>query len=98
MVSVGFRVDGQILCRYSFGSHSAVPSKLKSCTSVMLMSSSPPSSLVEAGTPVIGNDELENNLVRVEKVAFSRGLSPDALSVMLEFAMSLRMGKPVTRY
>lgn len=52
--------------------------------------------LVEAGTPVTGNDELENNLVRVEKVAFSRGLSPEAISVMLDFAMSLRMGKPAT--
>ncbi|KAM6924282.1 centromere protein I [Xenentodon cancila] len=47
---------------------------------------------VEAGTPVIGNDELERNLVLVEKVAFSRGLSPEAISIMLEFAMSLRMG------
>ncbi|KAM4732691.1 centromere protein I isoform 2-T2 [Anableps anableps] len=47
---------------------------------------------VEAGTPVIGNDELENHLVQVENVAFSKGLSPEALSVMLEFAMSLRMG------
>ncbi|XP_047440314.1 centromere protein I isoform X2 [Mugil cephalus] len=47
---------------------------------------------VEAGTPVTGNDELERNLELVEKVAFSRGLSPEAISVMLEFAMSLRMG------
>ncbi|MEQ2270972.1 hypothetical protein XENORESO_018665 [Xenotaenia resolanae] len=47
---------------------------------------------VEVGTPVIGNDELEKNLVQVEKVALNRGLSPEALSVMLEFAMSLRMG------
>ncbi|KAM9741676.1 centromere protein I isoform 1-T1 [Menidia menidia] len=47
---------------------------------------------VEAGTPVIGNDELDRNLVLVEKVAYSRGLSPEAISVMLEFAMSLRMG------
>ncbi|XP_061582332.1 centromere protein I [Cololabis saira] len=47
---------------------------------------------VEAGTPVIGNDEWDRNLVLVEKVAFSRGLSPEAISVMLEFAMSLRMG------
>uniref|UniRef100_A0A3B5ME02 Centromere protein I n=1 Tax=Xiphophorus couchianus TaxID=32473 RepID=A0A3B5ME02_9TELE len=52
---------------------------------------------VEAGTPVTGNDELENNLVRVEKVAFSRGLSPEAISVMLDFAMSLRMGNPCAR-
>ncbi|XP_070769591.1 centromere protein I [Enoplosus armatus] len=47
---------------------------------------------VEAGTPVIGNDEVENNLVLVEKVAYSKGLSPEAISIMLEFAMSLRMG------
>ncbi|MEQ2188220.1 hypothetical protein GOODEAATRI_012826 [Goodea atripinnis] len=60
------------------------------------VSSSPLSHLVEVGTPVIGNDELEKNLVQVEKVALNRGLSPEALSVMLEFAMSLRMGKPVT--
>lgn len=55
----------------------------------------PPSPSVEAGTPVIGNDEFENNLVLVERVAYSRGLPPEAISVMLEFAMSLRMGKTV---
>lgn len=48
---------------------------------------------VEEGTPVHGNDEVERNLVLVEKVAYHQGLSPDAVSVMLEFAMSLRMGK-----
>ncbi|XP_034454492.1 centromere protein I [Hippoglossus hippoglossus] len=47
---------------------------------------------VEAGTPLQGNDEFERNLVLVEKVAYARGLSPEAISVMLEFAMSLRMG------
>ncbi|XP_041800256.1 centromere protein I [Chelmon rostratus] len=47
---------------------------------------------VEAGTPVYGNDELERNLVQVEKVAYSKGLFPEAISIMLEFAMSLRMG------
>lgn len=47
---------------------------------------------VEPGTPVIGNDEVENNLKLVEKVAFNRGLSPEAISILLEFAMSLRMG------
>ncbi|XP_069550259.1 centromere protein I [Brachyistius frenatus] len=47
---------------------------------------------VEAGTPVQGNDELEKNLELVEQVAFSKGLSPEAISIMLEFAMSLRMG------
>lgn len=40
-----------------------------------------------------GNDEVERKLVLVEKVAYSKGLSPEAISVMLEFAMSLRMGK-----
>uniref|UniRef100_A0A8C4EGD3 Centromere protein I n=1 Tax=Dicentrarchus labrax TaxID=13489 RepID=A0A8C4EGD3_DICLA len=48
--------------------------------------------VVEAGTPVLGNDDLERNLVLVEKVAYSKGLSPEAISIMLEFAMSLRMG------
>uniref|UniRef100_A0A4W6E8Q8 Centromere protein I n=1 Tax=Lates calcarifer TaxID=8187 RepID=A0A4W6E8Q8_LATCA len=47
---------------------------------------------VGAGTPVYGNDEFETNLVLVERVAYSKGLSPEAISVMLEFAMSLRMG------
>lgn len=51
--------------------------------------------VVEAGTPVLGNDELEKNLVQVEKVAYSQGLPPEAVSIMLEFAMSLRMGKTV---
>uniref|UniRef100_A0A674PKI4 Centromere protein I n=1 Tax=Takifugu rubripes TaxID=31033 RepID=A0A674PKI4_TAKRU len=48
--------------------------------------------VVEAGTPVCGNDEVERNLVLVEKVAYHKGLPPEAVSVMLEFAMSLRMG------
>eukprot|EP00064_Thunnus_orientalis_P010034 superscaffoldBa00001323_g10060 len=53
---------------------------------------------VEAGTPWQGNDDFERNLVLVEKVAYSRGLSPEAISIMLEFAMSLRMGTtPVVR-
>ncbi|XP_022057474.1 centromere protein I [Acanthochromis polyacanthus] len=47
---------------------------------------------VEAGTPLYGNDDFERNLVLVEKVAYSRGLPPEAISIMLEFAMSLRMG------
>ncbi|KAI4819669.1 hypothetical protein KUCAC02_004909 [Chaenocephalus aceratus] len=47
---------------------------------------------VEAGTPVNGNDEVERNLVLVEQVAYRNGLSPEAISIMLEFAMSLRMG------
>lgn len=47
---------------------------------------------VKQGTPVQGNDEFERKLVCVEKVAYSKGLHPEALSVMLEFAMSCRMG------
>ncbi|XP_061691717.1 centromere protein I [Syngnathoides biaculeatus] len=47
---------------------------------------------VEAGTPIIGNDAFEGNLVVVEKAAYSKGLPPHAIAVMLEFAMSLRMG------
>uniref|UniRef100_A0A668A2W1 Centromere protein I n=1 Tax=Myripristis murdjan TaxID=586833 RepID=A0A668A2W1_9TELE len=47
---------------------------------------------VEAGTPVTGNDDVERNLVAVERVAYSKGLPPEAISIMLEFAMSLRMG------
>uniref|UniRef100_A0A3B3DLR7 Centromere protein I n=1 Tax=Oryzias melastigma TaxID=30732 RepID=A0A3B3DLR7_ORYME len=47
---------------------------------------------VEEGTPVFGNDQLDRNLEVVEKVAFSKGLSPEAISVLLEFAMSLCMG------
>uniref|UniRef100_A0A1A7WHY5 Centromere protein I n=1 Tax=Iconisemion striatum TaxID=60296 RepID=A0A1A7WHY5_9TELE len=47
---------------------------------------------VQTGTPVTGNDEFERNLVVVERVGYSNGLSPEAISVMLEFAMSLRMG------
>lgn len=46
----------------------------------------------------MGNDDFERNLVVVEKTAYSKGLSPEAIAIMLEFAMSLRMGKtqPVT--
>lgn len=55
----------------------------------------PLSNVVEAGTPVYGNDDAERSLVLVEKAAYSKGLSPEAISVMLEFAMSLRMGKTV---
>uniref|UniRef100_A0A8C7DH10 Centromere protein I n=1 Tax=Oncorhynchus kisutch TaxID=8019 RepID=A0A8C7DH10_ONCKI len=47
---------------------------------------------VEAGTPRIGNDVLERNLVQVERVGLSRGLPPEAISVMLDYAMSLRTG------
>lgn len=54
------------------------------------------SPVVKVGTPVHGNDEVERNLVLVEKVAYHKGLSPEAVSVMLEFAMSLRMGKTRT--
>uniref|UniRef100_H3C6W0 Centromere protein I n=1 Tax=Tetraodon nigroviridis TaxID=99883 RepID=H3C6W0_TETNG len=47
---------------------------------------------VKEGTPFHGNDEAERNLALVEKVAYHKGLTPEAVSVMLEFAMSLRMG------
>lgn len=49
--------------------------------------------VVKEGTPVRGNDEVERNLVLVENVAYFKGLSPEAVSVMLEFVMRLRMGK-----
>lgn len=52
--------------------------------------------IVKAGTPILGNDELGKNLALVEKVAFNTGLPPEAIAVMLEFAMSLRMGKTVS--
>lgn len=51
---------------------------------------------MKEGTPVNGNDEVERNLVVVEKMAHYKGLPPEALAVMLEFAMSLRMGKAKT--
>lgn len=47
---------------------------------------------VKTGTPVTGNDEFERNLVSVEKMGYSKGLHPEAVSTMLEFAMSCRMG------
>lgn len=47
---------------------------------------------VKAGTPIQGNDDFERNLVYVEKVAYSKGLHPEAVSTMLEFGMSCRMG------
>ncbi|XP_033830475.1 centromere protein I isoform X1 [Periophthalmus magnuspinnatus] len=53
---------------------------------------------VKAGTPLLGNDEFERNLMYVEKMAYSKGLHPEAVSTMLEFAMSCRMGaSPCTR-
>uniref|UniRef100_A0A674BFN7 Centromere protein I n=1 Tax=Salmo trutta TaxID=8032 RepID=A0A674BFN7_SALTR len=52
---------------------------------------------VEAGTPCLGNDVLERNLVLVERVGLSRGLPPEAVSVMLDYAMSLRMGATCVR-
>lgn len=47
---------------------------------------------VKVGTPVQGNDEFERNLVCVEMMAYSKGLHPEAVSTMLDFAMSCRMG------
>uniref|UniRef100_A0A8C7VFR6 Centromere protein I n=1 Tax=Oncorhynchus mykiss TaxID=8022 RepID=A0A8C7VFR6_ONCMY len=52
---------------------------------------------VEAGTACAGNDVLERNLVLVERVGLSRGLPPEAISVMLDYAMSLRMGVTCVR-
>ncbi|KAL2077360.1 hypothetical protein ACEWY4_026864 [Coilia grayii] len=51
---------------------------------------------VKAGTPVLGNDELEGHLVRLERTALAQGLPPHAVSIMLEFAMSLRMTNAIT--
>lgn len=44
---------------------------------------------------MVGNDDFERNLVFLEEMAYSKGLHPEAVSVMLEFAMSCRMGKKV---
>ncbi|XP_066505410.1 centromere protein I [Hoplias malabaricus] len=48
-------------------------------------------SQVEEGT-VRGNDKLETNLVIVETVALSQGLSPEAISILLDLALSQRAG------
>lgn len=47
---------------------------------------------VPEGTVVRGNDELEKNLVVVETIALSQGLSPEAISSLLDLALSLRAG------
>lgn len=47
---------------------------------------------VQEGTVVRGNDELERNLVVVETVALCHGLPPDAISLLLDLALSLRAG------
>ncbi|XP_058253948.1 centromere protein I isoform X1 [Hemibagrus wyckioides] len=47
---------------------------------------------VQEGTVVRGNDELERNLVVVETVALRHGLPPDAISLLLDLALSLRAG------
>lgn len=44
---------------------------------------------------VRGNDELERNLVVVETVALSHGLPPDAVSLLLDLALSFRAGKSI---
>ncbi|XP_076851250.1 centromere protein I [Brachyhypopomus gauderio] len=49
-------------------------------------------SQVKEGTVVKGNDELERNLVVVETVALSQGLPPEAVSLLLNLALSLRAG------
>uniref|UniRef100_A0A6Q2ZJT6 Centromere protein I n=1 Tax=Esox lucius TaxID=8010 RepID=A0A6Q2ZJT6_ESOLU len=52
---------------------------------------------VKAGTPWMGNDVLERNLVLVERMGLTRGLPPEVISTMLDYAMSLRMGAPCVR-
>ncbi|XP_072519522.1 centromere protein I [Salminus brasiliensis] len=49
-------------------------------------------SQVQEGTVVKGNDQLEKNLVVVETVALSRGLPPEAVSLLLDLALSVRAG------
>uniref|UniRef100_A0AAR2K0W3 Centromere protein I n=1 Tax=Pygocentrus nattereri TaxID=42514 RepID=A0AAR2K0W3_PYGNA len=49
-------------------------------------------SQVREGTTVKGNDELERNLVVVETIAFGQGLPPEAVSLLLDLALSLRSG------
>lgn len=52
-------------------------------------------SSVQDGTVVRGNDELERNLVVVETVALRQGLPPDAISSLLDLALSLRAGRGI---
>ncbi|XP_077387527.1 centromere protein I isoform X2 [Festucalex cinctus] len=40
----------------------------------------------------MGNDDLERNLAVVERAAYTQGLPPDAITVMLAFAMRVRVG------
>uniref|UniRef100_A0A3B1KDH1 Centromere protein I n=1 Tax=Astyanax mexicanus TaxID=7994 RepID=A0A3B1KDH1_ASTMX len=49
-------------------------------------------SQVQDGTIVKGNDQLEKSLVVVETVALGRGLPPEAVSLLLDLALSLRAG------
>ncbi|TRY56896.1 hypothetical protein DNTS_031022 [Danionella cerebrum] len=49
-------------------------------------------SRVKAGTVVRGNDDLERNILVVETVAVSKGLSPRVVSVLLDLALSLNAG------
>lgn len=53
---------------------------------------------VKTGTPRNGNDELYGYLEQVEREALAQGLAPEAVSIMLEFAMSLRMSKYLVSY
>ncbi|KAJ8281711.1 hypothetical protein COCON_G00042300 [Conger conger] len=48
-------------------------------------------STVEEGTPWKGNDALERHMAAVERVALGQGLPPEAISVLLDFALSLRI-------
>ncbi|XP_031443061.1 centromere protein I [Clupea harengus] len=53
-------------------------------------------SQVKTGTPRNGNDELYGYLEQVEREALAQGLAPEAVSIMLEFAMSLRMTSAIS--
>ncbi|XP_063045563.1 centromere protein I [Engraulis encrasicolus] len=53
-------------------------------------------SQVKAGTPVTGNDVLAGHLLQMERSALAQGLDPHAVSIMLEFAMSMRMTSTIS--
>lgn len=48
---------------------------------------------VEAGTPWRGNYVLEKHLDTIERTAFNKGLPPEGIDIMIDFALGLRMGK-----
>ncbi|MGH0160276.1 UNVERIFIED_CONTAM: hypothetical protein FKN15_053112 [Acipenser sinensis] len=47
---------------------------------------------VEAGTPWRGNYVLEKHLDTIERTAFNKGLPPEGIDIMIDFALGLRMG------